>query len=590
MYPLLPVPTLDSPPLCLPYWGVPRSPTWTKMANFIAAVVFLFCSGGEDPKMATVTVEPLEHSSTPRRWSRGRAMLLVLGAAIGLALLFHFIVMPSLVRARVAAALRDADVADAGFTVSRATLWGAALTDVRFAGGGAARVEIGYGPRDLWHGRIDTLRVTSLRYEIESPGPATTNPSRPLSSHFDLPVRKIELADSKIVLPGDRPVEIPLQASLEKQGTRYAATLTAGEADALSVHASLGQTLRDGNVRASVRGVESELLMRGVRLLAGDVGLNLGGELNGDVAGEWSDVGGRVYGRISLSDGTKTGGGKLNLWGGVYSGEARFGPSTRPTMTLKVEDAGVATADLVAEGVTGTVSFSDLAPPATSQPRELSASRLKIGDMELTDGRIEFEVKPGGEVLVRQTNWNWLGGELFASNFAIPRVGPMTVTVRLRDVELAQVLNMLAEKKASGQGRLSGELPVTVDGPRVHFGNGTLTANAGGNLQIKDAATLAPAAEAARAVAAAGASQEQIKNDIIQALSDFQYDRLTGRLVNEPDGLAAYVRMSGRGRTGARQALDYELRVHGVDAVLRSYTSYREATNLKSPTTGKAGP
>jgi hypothetical protein len=50
------------------------------------------------------------------------------------------------------------------------------------------------------------------------------------------------------------------------------------------------------------------------------------------------------------------------------------------------------------------------------------------------------------------------------------------------------------------------------------------------------------------------------------------------------------VRMSGHGRTGARQALDYDLRVHGVDAVLRSYTSYREATNPKSPTTGKAAP
>jgi hypothetical protein len=259
-------------------------------------------------------------------------------------------------------------------------------------------------------------------------------------------------------------------------------------------------------------------------------------------------------------------------------------------MTLTVENAGVATADLAAEGVTGVISFTDLAPPATSQPQRLTASRLKIGDMELTDGRIEFEVKPGGDVLVRQTNWNWLGGQLFATDFAIPRAGPMTVTVRLRDVELGQVLNMLAEKKASGQGKLSGELPVTVDGSRVHFGNGTLTSIAGGNLQIKDAATLAPAAQAALAVAAAGGSQEQIKNDIIQALSDFQYDRLTGRLVNEPDGLAAYVRMSGHGRTGARQALDYDLRVHGVDAVLRSYTSYREATNVKSPTTGKAGP
>lgn len=259
----------------------------------------------------------------------------MLGGAFALALLFQLLVMPWLVRTRVAAALRDAGFADAAFSVSRATPWGAAVTDVRFAGGGAARIDIGYSPRDLWHGRIDTLRVASLRYEIESPGPASTKPSRPQSGHFHLPVRKIEVADSMVVLAGDRPVEIPLHASLEKQGTRYAATLTAGEADALSVHANVGQTLSDGNVRANLRGVESELLVRAVRLLAGDAGVNLAGELNGDVAGDWSDAGGRVYGKISLSDGTKAGEGKLNLRGGAYSGEARFGPSIRPMWRKK---------------------------------------------------------------------------------------------------------------------------------------------------------------------------------------------------------------------------------------------------------------
>jgi hypothetical protein len=320
------------------------------------------------------------------------------------------------------------------------------------------------------------------------------------------------------------------------------------------------------------------------------VGVNVNGKLNGNVAGEWGDASGRVYGKIELSDGKQPGEGKLNLWGGVYSGEARFGPSTRPTMALKVEDGDVATPDLVAGGMTGTISFSDLNPPATSQPQKLTASRLKIGGMELTDGQIEFEVKSSGDVLVRQTNWNWLGGELCASAFAITRVGPTPVTIHLRDVELARVLDLLAEKKASGQGKLSGELPVTIDGSKMQFGNGTLTSIAGGNVQIKDAATLAQAAQAARAVAAAGASQDQIKNNIIQALTDFEYDRLTGRLVNESDGLAAYVRMSGHGRTGAQQALDYELRVHGLDAVLRSYTSFRKAMNIKSATTGKAGP
>jgi len=141
-----------------------------------------------------------------------------------------------------------------------------------------------------------------------------------------------------------------------------------------------------------------------------------------------------------LSDGKQAGDAQLDLWGGVYSGEARFGPSTRPTMALNVRDADFATPGLVAKGVTGSISLTGLDPPVTSQAQNLTASRLKVGNMELTCGRLEFEAKPNGDVLVRQKNWNWLGGEVSASDFAIPRAGPMTITVRLRDAELGRVL------------------------------------------------------------------------------------------------------------------------------------------------------
>jgi hypothetical protein len=247
-----------------------------KAANFSTAAP-VFPPGVGRFKIATVPVQELKQSPTPRRWSRRRAMLLAVGGAIALALLFQFLIMPWLVRARVAAALRDAGFRNAEFTVTRATLWGAELTDVQFAGGGAARVEIDYNPLDLWHGRIDTLRVTSLRHVIESPASATTKQRQPFGSQIDLPIRKIELSDSNIVLADDRLVQIPLQASLEKQGTRYAASATAGEAAALSVHASVSQTMRDGRVSAIIQGLSSDLLMRIVHVLAGDAEVNVNG-------------------------------------------------------------------------------------------------------------------------------------------------------------------------------------------------------------------------------------------------------------------------------------------------------------------------
>ena len=64
------------------------------------------------------------------------------------------------------------------------------------------------------------------------------------------------------------------------------------------------------------------------------------------------------------------------------------------------------------------------------------------------------------------------------------------------------------------------------------------------------------------------------------ALKDFEYDRLTARLTNTPDGgLSALIDIQGHGRTGAKQALRYEPRIHGLDQLLRLYLDLRDAEN-----------
>jgi hypothetical protein len=123
----------------------------------------------------------------------------------------------------------------------------------------------------------------------------------------------------------------------------------------------------------------------------------------------------------------------------------------------------------------------------------------------------------------------------------------------------------------------------------VKFGSGKAIALERGRIQIKDAAALAPAAEGAAAAAQSPSQSEQIKRNIVEALSDFEYDRLNARLESDPaGGLSAFVRMSGRGRTGARQALDYDLRVRGLDGLIRSYFGIRRAMDHAESTTRKA--
>jgi hypothetical protein len=529
-------------------------------------------------------------ATAPFTW-RKRLLFLMIGAMLAVVVV-HFLVVPWIVRHRVSTVLADAGFPTARFELASASLWGAHLLDVKLDGGNQINdVQITYSLNDLVGGKIDTLRLAGVRYNVRSGsdsalkgvGDSKVGPAR------DLPIRQLDVLDSTLVLDGAHPVEVPLQGSMERKGNSYELTITAGEGSAVSLFGTLGRTLRDGSLSANIHALSGELASRIARSLLGDNGVSVAGSMNGTVAATWQNDAAGIAGKIELSGGgggpNEASGDKLRLTEGVFIGEARIGPATRPSGSVNVASADLSTSWLTAKGVSGKLEF-----PPTTQPQKLTASQVKIGQMELNDGNVDFAMKDSGDISITQTRWNWLGGELSASDFAIPRDGPLSVTVQLREVELGELLKLLAEQKASGQGKLTGELPVTVHGSKVTFGNGRITALDRGSLQIKDAAAVAPAAEAAaQSVATSPLSADQIKRDVIEALSDFQFDRLTGKLVNTPEGLSAFVRMSGRGRKGAQQALDYEWRVHGLDQVLRFYLGLRQAIDAQQKSSGKAG-
>ena len=187
---------------------------------------------------------------------------------------------------------------------------------------------------------------------------------------------------------------------------------------------------------------------------------------------------------------------------------------------------------------------------------------------------------------VKHTEWTWLQGRVWADDVVVTADQPIRVTLHAQDLELRELLETFAKDKASGQGKISGQVPIVIDGSNVQFGEGMFTAFQGGAIQMKDATTLQTTAEAA-AQSASGAASGQIKKNIIEALKDFQYDKLSARLEKDAKGgLVGRVRMGGRGRAGAKQALAYDLNINGLDDLLRSYLKIRGA--LSKPTTRAA--
>jgi len=242
-----------------------------------------------------------------------------------------------------------------------------------------------------------------------------------------------------------------------------------------------------------------------------------------------------------------------------------------------------------ASGVSAEVVFDNQSAAATTRPTQVvRMEKLSASKFDLTDAVIRFDLAPGGTFAVQEARANFLGGAVSASNVKLAPEQPIAVTLRAENVELRELLKLLANGKATGEGKVSGRLPLIFANGEVQLGEGAAEASAGGILSVTDEDTLKSVAgsAAAEAKGVTQAPQAQVRNNIVAALKDFQYESLTARLSHEPqDGLVAYVRMQGKGRTGAKQALDYDLRVTGLNDLLRSAiglhrTVTREAAKL----------
>ncbi|HEY8666380.1 MAG TPA: YdbH domain-containing protein, partial [Tepidisphaeraceae bacterium] len=283
--------------------------------------------------------------------------------------------------------------------------------------------------------------------------------------------------------------------------------------------------------------------------------------------------------------------------GGVFKAEAAFAPGQplRGRLTMKDVALNATSLHFAAEGVAGEIAFDDLLHLTTADHQSLGIGKISIGEAEFTKASATFVLRRGGGAgvggagseggargLDLQTfRCNWLGGVLWTSDVHLDLTRPvMQGTAHISGVDLHQLLELVTADKATGEGSASGELPIAIDWPGVKFGAAQLKAAPGGTIKIKDLTTMSAALDQM------GKSQQaELKQRILEALGDFKYDTLQANLVQDEMGLGANVHIAGRGRSGARQALDTELRFHGLDDVLKLYLGFErhQASANKPP-------
>jgi hypothetical protein len=517
-----------------------------------------------------------------------RASLLA-GAAVAVV---YLVVLPMVARRQLARVLREAGLPNVTFEVSSAGLFQSEVRKLRAAESASLKaLVIDYTLPGLSRGRISRLRVEGLemlfdfkdgrvdlgvidtilahRNEVPAqPAPGGTSP---------LPLDRIEIADSTIIIktPQEQ-LEIPVAGVLmvlpdgkllftvDAQSRAVPIHIT-GTIDPakkiLDLHANSG-ALDVPGVVSVMQGLlpKCDIRLSGntaaeVRYLVDSKGSTLAARL------EPKDLILRIpYGKKQVT--------KLQFEKGVLTVEALWRAGVAPSIKLTSADLSLASEanDARIDGMDASLAYGH---DMESSPQSVKVRSAQVGKMQASDGSIAFRIDQQHVVRIDRSQWTWLGGTLSTARVQITPGQPTDLTVNGQGIDLKQLLEQVGTGRVSGEGRVDLNLPLRIDWPRLGFGRGSARNLGPGRLQIADAAKVAQAVP--EAAGKRHGEQEKLKGEVIEALQDLDFDLLQLTLRPNDGSLSADAHLAGRGRKGARKAVDLEVHLSNVDDVIQFY-------------------
>ncbi|MEQ9642910.1 MAG: YdbH domain-containing protein [Alphaproteobacteria bacterium] len=193
--------------------------------------------------------------------------------------------------------------------------------------------------------------------------------------------------------------------------------------------------------------------------------------------------------------------------------------------TVEATAIGAQTPLAVLEGLNGKVAFTSLVPPQTAPRQTITLARLDIG-LPLIDGEAEITLRPDGKLDLHKLGWPWAGGRIHLADEVIdPLADTIAATLRVDDVDLAELARLLENENVDITGRIGGTIPVEIKGDSVFIRDARLASIDGGTIRY--------VSQGAEAIMDKGGAGSEL---LIQALKDFRYDKLIATLNGETTG------------------------------------------------------
>ncbi len=262
------------------------------------------------------------------------------------------------------------------------------------------------------------------------------------------------------------------------------------------------------------------------------------------------------------------------------------GGDLKPWITLDITEGRVASGefDTLATGVAAQVNFDRFTPLATPPFQWVSVREAHVGKLAVRDGIVQFQMRGLNSVMIERTRWavGEKGAFQVHAFWMNPAAEELPVEVFMEDVDIRDLLGLVAEKSVEGQGLLYGRLPVTIrptpgEKPLISPGSGFLYSRPGvGWFQVLDRSTLDKLSSEELGVG------DQVRQRIVRALTNFEYETLRLEFLHQPgeEGLLLQVEIAGHGRDDPQllQIRRLTFNIRGVEKLLDLALRVRAAT------------
>jgi hypothetical protein len=140
-------------------------------------------------------------------------------------------------------------------------------------------------------------------------------------------------------------------------------------------------------------------------------------------------------------------------------------------------------------GIQTELLIQDLAKVRSAPGQKLKFARASLGDMNIDDGEIDFQIESARSFLIEKSHFVWCDGNVDAPAIRFkPGIDDYQLILYCDRLNLARVLEQFGAASVEAEGELNGRIPILIKNGQIRFKDGFLFTTPGqsGKIRMKD--------------------------------------------------------------------------------------------------------